>query len=167
MRCPIRHTDHCPQFHQRLIELARNEHICHSFHQFSQFPLHRSPDRLFHNIRIIRTHTGDHAKYISIYCRHRLVIGNGRYRPCCIAADSFEFQQFLIRLWDNPIVCLHDLNSRCIEVTHPVIIAEPFPQFQIPVLRTFCQRFYIRQLCDETLKIWFHSLHTRLLQHNF
>ena len=122
--------------------------------------------RLLHDIRIIRTNTGNHAKHIAVYCRNRLIICNRSNCTGSIRSDSFEFQQFLIGIRYHPTVFIHNLLRRCIQVPHPIVISQPLPKFQIPVLRTFCQRPHIRKLRNKSLKIWLYRLYPRLLQHN-
>ena len=80
--------------------------------------------RLLHDIRIICTNTGNHAKHIAVYCRNRLIICNRSNCTGGIRSDSFEFQQFLIGIRYHPTVFIVSQRTSSIQHADRIIVLD-------------------------------------------
>ena len=158
----IWHTDNCAEFHQCLIEISG----VLPWHDLLKLIFYPFLYRLLHDITIILYNPGDHAKYISIYCRNRYIISDRCNCSCCIASDSLKGKKFLVRCRKHTIIFLHNRLCRNLHIPDAVVIPKSLPQFEKLLLRALCKCRRIRKFFCEPAKIWLHCLHSRLLQHD-
>ena len=140
-RLSVRQTDHGAKLHHRLIKISGPMIRYHKV----KFLLHRFFYLRIQNIPPVQHDPGEYPQHIPVHRRRLFSVGNRGYRSCRITADPRQLTEFFKLRRHFPVVFLHDLLCRLLQIPHSVIIAEPLPEFQKPLFLRLRQSLYIRQ----------------------
>ena len=162
IRLPVRAAYRGPQLHQCLGEIPGLRGI-------DFFQQCRDPLLCFRQVdgAVVVRQPGHHPQHIPVHCWGWLGKSDGADGTGGVSTDSGQSDDFVVRSGENPVILVHNHLGRLLQVPHPAVIAQTFPQLVQHVIVTHGQRRNVRQNREKAGIIALHGFHPGLLKHNF
>ena len=158
----VGHADQRAQLHQRLIVVPG---------LFRRLMLHDPGGkgffyRRFCNHTGVIIQAGKHPQHIAVHGGHGQAEADGRDGPGGVLSDAGQCTQGGVVGGQLPAVLRTDELCGLLQVAHPAVIAQPFPQLMQLFLLAGGKRGDIRQRFQKAVVIRQHRRHPGLLQHH-
>ena len=161
LRRAVRHAHRRAQLHQALREIAAAPRRVAR----GERPGQRRFVRGRVHGRVVVQHTRAHAQHVPVHRRRRPLKADGGDRPGGVCADAGQRKEFLDRVRKRAAAFDEDARA-LLQVPGAVVVPQPLPQLQQPLLRQRREREHVRRGLQKADVVVPHRLHARLLQHD-